>query len=84
MKILLLTCLVVLTLSSSVDKFKGINVECIEEVGFVTADLFVLGLDMARFKIFKGGIDAFKLLIEIFKLKKACSSTSYAAVMEEH
>ncbi|CAK84723.1 unnamed protein product (macronuclear) [Paramecium tetraurelia] len=84
MKILVITCLMVLTLSNPLEKIQKINVPCIEEIGYLTKDLFVFGLDIARHKFCNQVKDVIGIIVEIVKLKNACSSSSSQDIMEEH
>ena len=63
---------------------KKINVPCIEEIGYLTKDLFVFGLDIARRKFCSEVKDVVVIIMEIIKLKKACSSSDNKAIIEEH
>ncbi|CAD8125648.1 unnamed protein product [Paramecium sonneborni] len=84
MKILVITCLMVLTLATPLDKIQKINVPCIEEIGYLTKDLFVFGLDIARHKFCREVKDVVVIIMEIVKLKKACSSSDNQAILEQH
>ncbi|CAD8179012.1 unnamed protein product [Paramecium octaurelia] len=84
MKILVITCLMVLTLSNPLEKIQKINVPCIEEIGYLTKDLFVFGLDIARHKFCNQVKDVIGIIVEIVKLKNACSSSSSQDILEEH
>ncbi|CAD8103931.1 unnamed protein product [Paramecium primaurelia] len=84
MKILVIACLMVLTLSTPLEKIQKINVPCIEEIGYLTKDLFVFGLDIARHKFCHQVKDVIVIIMEIVKLKKACSSSNSQAILEEH